>query len=253
VSPAIAADAMPASCDLVITNAYLITIDPRRSVYRHGAVAIDGRDIVMVGPAAEVLARCRGRRSIDARGAPVHPGFVDAHYHVPNQLTRGVFPDTAAMSDYYLCYARWYERMDAEDEHASALSAGLEMLQSGVTCFMEAGTVFETDAVAQAAEAVGLRASLSEPFLWDTGEHDVMSHMTRARPDPERCFALLGRELRRNRDPHALVRGHVRETAVMVIRSWPRTSWRWRRLARREPCAWPIGSARWRPGSGRTS
>ncbi len=29
------------------------------------------------------------------------------------------------MSDYYLCYARWYERMDAEDEHASALAAGL--------------------------------------------------------------------------------------------------------------------------------
>ena len=199
----------PASCDLVITNAYLITMDLRRSVYRRGAVAIDGRDIVIVGPEAAVHAQYRGRRSIDARGGPVHPGFVDAHYHVPNQLTRGVFPDTAAMSDYYLCYARWYERMDADDEHASALSAGLEMLRNGVTCFMEAGTVFEADAVAQAVEAVGIRASLSEPFLWDTGEHDVMSHMTRARPDTDRCLALLGRELRRNRDPHALVRGHV--------------------------------------------
>ena len=100
----------PASCDLVITNAYLITMDPRRSVYRRGAVAIDGRDIVMVGPEAAVHAQYRGCRSIDARGGPVHPGFIDAHYHVPNQLTRGVFPDTAAMSDYYLCYARWYER-----------------------------------------------------------------------------------------------------------------------------------------------
>ena len=58
--------------------------------------------------------------------------------------------------------------------------AGLEMLRSGVTCFMEAGTVFETDAVAEAAEAVGIRASLSEPFLWDTGDHDMMSHMARA-------------------------------------------------------------------------
>jgi hypothetical protein len=59
VSPTIGA--MLASCDLVITNAYLITMDPRRSVHRHGAVAIDGRDIVMVGPVtAYLLARAGG-------------------------------------------------------------------------------------------------------------------------------------------------------------------------------------------------
>jgi len=43
VSSTVGAEAMSESCNLVITNAYLITMDPRRSVYRYGAVAIDLR------------------------------------------------------------------------------------------------------------------------------------------------------------------------------------------------------------------
>ena len=57
--------------------------------------------------------------------------------------------------------------MSPEDEHASAQISGLELLRSGVTCFMEPGTAFDTDAVADAVVGVGIRASLSEPFLWD--------------------------------------------------------------------------------------
>jgi 5-methylthioadenosine/S-adenosylhomocysteine deaminase len=197
------------ACDLVVRNGYVITMDRDRTIYRDGAVAVVGRHIAGVGPTPTVLGRFRGRRVIDARGAPVHPGFVEAHYHVPNQLTRGVFPDAATTGEYYRYYARWFDRMDAEDEHAATLMAGLEMLRNGVTCFMEPGTVFETAAVAEAAEAVGIRASLAEPFLWDTGEDATLSHMQRARPDTERCLKELGRELWRNDDPAALVRGHV--------------------------------------------
>ena len=123
----------------------------------------------------------------------MHPGFVDAHYHAPNQLTRGVFPDTAAMGDYYLNYARWYERMDADDEHASALSAGLEMLRSGVTCFMEAGTVFETDAVARGRGGGGhprlaLRAvPLGQRRARRHVPHDEGAPRHRAMPGPPRA------------------------------------------------------------------
>ena len=196
-------------CDLLIRNGYVITMDGNRTVYARGAVAVSGRLIAAVGSEPDVLARYTGRRIIDAHGAPVHPGFVDAHYHIPNHLTRGVFPDAATTKEYYLFYARWYDRMDAEDERASGLAAGLEMLRNGVTCYMEGGTVFETDAVAAAAEAVGIRASLSEPFLWDTGQDATLTNMTRSRPETKRCLSQLGRELRRNRSPEALVRGHV--------------------------------------------
>jgi hypothetical protein len=58
-------------------------------------------------------------------------------------------------------------------------------------------------------EAVGIRASLCEPFLWDSGHNDTLSRMQRVRPDTDCCVRTLGQELWRNRDPRALVRGHV--------------------------------------------
>jgi 5-methylthioadenosine/S-adenosylhomocysteine deaminase len=196
-------------CDIIIRNAYLITMDPKRTIYDRGAVAIAGHTIAAVGPDADVLARYRAERLIDVHGAPVHPGFVEAHYHIPNHLTRGVFPDASTTAEYYVNYAKWYDRMDEEDEHAAGLIAGLEMLRSGITCFMEAGTVFATDAVASAALALGIRASVSEPFLWDIGKDTTLSNMRRSQGSTERCLDQLGRELWRNRDPDALVRGHV--------------------------------------------
>jgi 5-methylthioadenosine/S-adenosylhomocysteine deaminase len=74
---------------------------------------------------------------------------------------------------------------------------------------MEAGTVFATDAVAAAAVALGIRASVSEPFLWDTGKDTTLSNMRRSPGRTEQCLEKLGRELWRNRDSDALVRGHV--------------------------------------------
>ena len=186
------------ACDVVIRHGYVITMNPDRTIYADGAVAIAGREIVMVGPDEEVAAACPGRETIDAQGAPVHPGFVDAHWHNCNETTRGVFPDVATTKDYYKYYAAWYDLMSPADEHASAQISGLEMLRSGITCFMEPGTAFDTDAVADAAVAVGIRASLSEPFLWDISDDPMLGSMRRTPGTAQRCSTLLGRELWRN-------------------------------------------------------
>ena len=50
-------------------------------VVRDGAVAMDGKNIVAVGPTRAIVAAFRGRRRIDAGGRAVLPGFVDAHTH----------------------------------------------------------------------------------------------------------------------------------------------------------------------------
>lgn len=75
----------PEPCDLLIQNAYAITMDGGRSVHQPGAVA--GAVIVAVGPQSDVEAAYRGRRCIDADGAPVHPGFIDLHVHCSVHLT----------------------------------------------------------------------------------------------------------------------------------------------------------------------
>ena len=81
------------TCDIVVVNGCVLSMDTRRTIYPAGAVAIEGSTIVAVGPEREVTQAYRGRRMIDARGAVVHPGFVDGHCHVTIHLGRGSVPD----------------------------------------------------------------------------------------------------------------------------------------------------------------
>ena len=80
-------------CDILIRNAYILTLDEKRRIFPMGAVAIKRNTIVGVGPEREIVPLFRARCVIDAAGAPIHPGFVDAHYHTTLHLARGVVSD----------------------------------------------------------------------------------------------------------------------------------------------------------------
>ena len=83
-------------CDLLVRNAVVITMDAQRRVYSRGAVAVSGPSIVDVGTERDLLGRYRPARVLDAGGAPVHPGFIDAHIHIVHGTARGVFADVVA-------------------------------------------------------------------------------------------------------------------------------------------------------------
>ena len=85
------------------------------------------------------------------------------------------------------------------------------MALAGVTCFMDPGTAFSPDAVADAARRIGIRGSIADPFLWDVeGNLALASEIDRAPASSERALDLLGQQAARwNADPDALVRGHV--------------------------------------------
>ena len=209
---------MAESCDILVTNACVLTLDAKRTIYANGAVAIRGRDIVGVGPSARLSAAYTPARTIDAQGGVVHPGFVEAHYHTTKHLTRAAITDDprrpavggAPGGKQRVIYSEWGNGLDDEDEYASSSLALLEMAKAGYTCFMEPGTAFEPDTVAKAAEAVGVRGSVTDPFLWDRPEGMQMaSEVDRAPCDRARALRLLGKELRRNADPNARVCAHV--------------------------------------------
>lgn len=199
--------------DCAITNGYVVTMDPQRRVLADGAVAISGRDIVAVGPTSEVLSRYSARRTLDAGGAVVHPGFVECHSHLTLHLARGGFGDTISYRDVEPdFFVPYLNALEDEDEHAAATLACLEMVGNGTTCFLEAGTALSPAAVAEAAEQVGMRGLVADPFLWDVNDNaDGYNALAidRAPADTKRSLDLLGRELRRNRDPDALVGGHI--------------------------------------------
>jgi len=203
----------PQTVDLLIAHGYVVTMDPERRVFADGAIAVSGRDIVAVGPAAEVLAQYQAARVIDARGGVVHPGFVECHTHVTYHLARGAFGDTCSYAEIgSTTELDFVNAIDDEGEYASTLLACLEMAGNGTTCFIEAGTAYSPAAVAAAAEAFGMRGLVADPFLWDAletpGGYNAY-RLDRAPASTERALRLLGTELQRNRDPDALVRGHV--------------------------------------------
>src|SRR5258708_31293946 len=78
------------TCDLVVHNARLLTVDCANRVIAPGALAIRAGRIVAVDTDTAVCGRYTGRHQLDAAGAIVHPGFIDAHIHVSQYTARSV-------------------------------------------------------------------------------------------------------------------------------------------------------------------
>ena len=134
-------DAQPQKCDLVIKNGCLLTMDVCRTIVPNGAIAIKGHTIAAVGSQPEILRAWRATDVIDAKGAVVHPGCVDAHLHANAQTCRGFFRgDASKGAKGGPNYADWKATLTADDENAAAGLAAVEMLRHGITTFVEPGT-----------------------------------------------------------------------------------------------------------------
>ncbi len=203
-------------CDVLIHNGQVITMDPKRRIYRPGAVAITGSRIVAVGADAELRHRFDARKTLDAKDGIVHPGFIDAHNHIVHTSCRGVFGNVHDTGSSPINFADWKAGVTDEDEAAATAMAGLEMLRSGFTMFIEPGSMFSTEAAAKAVERVGMRALFAPLYLWDRRESfDAIpslvssSLIARAPVNRDRSLEQLDVELHRNKDPEALVRGYI--------------------------------------------
>ena len=193
----------PQAVDLLVRNAYVVTMDTERRVLTDGAVAIRNGSIVNIGPDREVGPQFKADRAIDARGALVHPGFIDNHVHLDYHNIRWGSPDGAGWEGSLPAHGDYMGIIDADLEYVSSKLAALELARNGTTCFLEAGGVYNPDSAAAALEEVGIRGMLSDAFVRDIGPPG------NAKPDRERAFRILGSQLKRNADPDALVRGVV--------------------------------------------
>lgn len=150
----------PREVDLLLRRAgHVWWGEPGARSLRAGVdVAIrDGR-VVAAGDDLQVGAR----RTVDAAGWLVVPGFVNAHHHLSQQLTRTVSV-TGGLID-WLCalYPAW-ARVDAEIAYAGARAGLAELLRCGVTTvsdftyFYPRGHADVFDAQVQAAAELGVR------------------------------------------------------------------------------------------------
>jgi 5-methylthioadenosine/S-adenosylhomocysteine deaminase len=152
---------MPVACDLLLTNATVLTMDARFTVHRSSAVAIAGDSIAAVGPAAHTYTAAT---TIDCGGRVVMPGLVNAHTHVAMALLRGL-ADDLRLDVWLMGYMMPVERefVSPDFVRLGARLGCAEMIRSGVTCF--ADMYYFEEAVAEAAAAAGMRALCAQTVL----------------------------------------------------------------------------------------
>src|SRR5215211_2590549 len=148
-------------CDLLLTNAMVVTMDEQFTVYANSAMAIRGDSIVAVGPDA---VGWMAPEVVDCRGRVVMPGLVNAHTHAAMSLLRGL-ADDLRLDVWLMGYMMPVEREFVSPEFVRlGTSLGCaEMIRSGITCF--ADMYYFEDAVAEDTAAAGMRAFCAQTVL----------------------------------------------------------------------------------------
>lgn len=214
----------PENVDLLVRHAYVLTMDDKFRIIPNGALAISGGRLIDVCDDGTIAARFVATRTIDAHGGPVHPGLVEGHLHASYQTIRGFMADHVIEDDLFDANAIdrvFYNQVTDEEEYLGVLLSCLEMIRNGTTCFMEAGTILEPDAGAEAIELVGIRALLGDACLQDDplgvaqgnrlDPHEGVAPalIERAPRNLKQALDRLGHQLWRNAEPDPLIRGHV--------------------------------------------
>lgn len=142
---------------ILLTNAWLLTIDPAMTAHQSGWLQIDGATITALGSGTPPT--LPGAEIIDCGGDIVMPGMINTHCHMAMSVFRGLAEDIDdRLYRYILPLERKYVTPDMV-RAGSALSA-LEMIQGGVTTVADM-YYFETEVGRVAAEA-GLRAVVGQ-------------------------------------------------------------------------------------------
>lgn len=147
--------------DLLVKGWYVVTMNATRDVIHDGAIAIRGNTIVDVGKAADLEREYAPARTIGGGRFVVTPGLVNTHIHITGEpLTRGYVPDdTPFEENVFVWLCPLYATYSAAEERVSAQLAAVEMLRSGTTCFLEAGTIRFLDEVVDGLREVGIRGA----------------------------------------------------------------------------------------------
>jgi 5-methylthioadenosine/S-adenosylhomocysteine deaminase len=137
----------------------VLTMDPELRDLPRGDVLVQGDRIIAVG--ADLPAD--GVWTLDASGAVILPGFVNAHQHAWLGLVRGLMPNVDKLDDYFaaipFALGRYYR---PQEMYNSTMLTSLSCLDAGITSILDAShnslSPAHTDAAIDAFVAAGIRA-----------------------------------------------------------------------------------------------
>lgn len=147
--------------DLIVTHAYLVSMDASKKIYEDGAVIIRDGHILAVGPSA-IAAGYKAAKTINAAGDIVLPGMINTHTHASMSVFRGLGDDVPDRLTRFI-FPLEHQVVDREIVYWGGLYGMIEMVQGGVTTI--ADMYYYEDEVARAAKKIGLRGILGETVL----------------------------------------------------------------------------------------
>lgn len=155
---------------MIFDNVTIITMNPRRQIITHGAVAVEGKMIAAVGKSRDIVETFPAKQRINCNGNILLPGLIDTHVHMAQCMLRGLSEgkplDTLAS---WLSERTWplQGSYTQEDGRASASLCILEMLKSGTTGFVECllAGIYGIDGIAEVCVQSGIRAALGHAVM----------------------------------------------------------------------------------------
>jgi cytosine/adenosine deaminase-related metal-dependent hydrolase len=148
--------------ETVFRGGTILTIDPEHRVLAGDVATRDGA-IVQVG--GSYTPQTSDYTILDCAGCVVMPGLVQAHVHTVQTLARGRADDLELLD--WLRDVIWpYEAaLDREDAGIAGELACAELLLGGTTAILDMATVSHTDAIFEAAERSGIRATIGKAMM----------------------------------------------------------------------------------------
>jgi 8-oxoguanine deaminase len=154
----------------LFSNAYVVAMDDAGTEFENGWILAEDGFVVEVGDGPPPFAE----HFENLGGALVTPGFVNAHHHLYQNLTRTRAQEADLFTWLKTLYPIW-ARIDAEAEYAAARAGLAELALSGATTVFDHHYVFPpgraglVEAEIQAAKDVGVRLVASRGSM-DVGE-----------------------------------------------------------------------------------
>lgn len=153
------------AADLIIQGGIILTLAQESSPPQHATICVkDGRISAILTDGAPLKGRGREARTLDASGALVLPGLVNAHTHAAMTIFRG-YADDLPLNTWLFekIFPAEAEHLSPETVYWGTLLGCAEMIASGTTCFLD-GYFFE-DAALRAVADSGMRALVCQGVI----------------------------------------------------------------------------------------
>lgn len=152
---------------MIFENATILSMNAKRQIFTHAAVAVTGNQIVALGKTSDIIEKFPEKRRINCNGNILLPGLIDTHVHEAQAMIRGCADDLSLID--WLTRRVWVLQgnYSAADGQASAALCALEMIKSGTTAFIESMLAerYGIDGVVETVIQSGMRAAIGKIIM----------------------------------------------------------------------------------------